>query len=167
MSRTCRARVSFAVALLVFAAGCQDYNFNPVGHCLIQTGTKRVTLSNLSSADVLFVVDDSGSMQGEQTALATNFGAFIGNLDAANATRQAAGLEPFDFHIAVTSTSVLWNYQTSNTCSSTCTGAAGQAVTPGVHVRACRAGWLSGLQQTSWSPAPPQVELVRQVFDVW
>jgi hypothetical protein len=158
MSRTCRARVSFAVALLVLAAGCQDYNFNPVGHCLIQTGTKRVTLSNLSSADVLFVVDDSGSMQGEQTALATNFGAFIGNLDAANATRQAAGLEPFDFHIAVTSTSVLWNYQTSNTCSSTCTGAAGQLVccrnadnqparqartcTPGV--TACPAGTTCG-----------------------
>jgi hypothetical protein len=49
MSRTCRARVSFAVALLVLAAGCQDYNFNPVGHCLIQTGTKLVTLSNLSN----------------------------------------------------------------------------------------------------------------------
>jgi hypothetical protein len=146
MSRTCRARMSFAVALLVLAAGCQDYNFNPVGHCLIQTGTKRVTLSNISSADVLFVVDDSGSMQGEQTALAENFGAFIGNLDAANAARQSAGLEPFDFNIAVTSTSVLWNYQTSNTCRSDCTGAAGQLVcckpdnAPAQRARACTPG---------------------------
>jgi hypothetical protein len=35
-----------------------------------------------------------------------------------------------------------------------------------VHVRACRAGWLSAfLQQTSCPAAPVQVEL--QVFDVW
>jgi hypothetical protein len=146
MSRNCRARVTFAVALLVLAAGCQDYNFNPVGRCLIQTGTKRITLSSLASADVLFVVDDSGSMRGEQTALAENFGAFIGNLDAANAARQSAGLDPFDFNIAVTSTSVLWNYQTSNTCRSNCTGAAGQLVccrpdnAPARQPRACTPG---------------------------
>jgi hypothetical protein len=119
---------------LVLTAGCQDYNFNPVGHCLIQPGTERVTLSNVSSADVLFVVDDSGSMGGEQAALADNFAAFIGNLDQANADRRSAGLEPFDFHIAVTSTSMFWNYQTNArpngpwTCSSSCTGAAGQLV---------------------------------------
>src|SRR5512133_2052990 len=119
MSRTLRA--GWACALALLGAGCQDYNFNPVGHCLIQPGSKRVTLSNISSADVLFVVDDSGSMGGEQAKLGTNFTGFIGNLDAANAARAAAGLQPFDFHIAVTSTSVFWNYQTSNTCSSSCT----------------------------------------------
>src|SRR5512143_3625060 len=126
MSRTLRA--GWACALAVLAAGCQDYNFNPVGHCFIQPGTERVPLSNISSADVLFVVDDSGSMGGEQAKLASNFTYFIDNLDASNAARAAAGLLPFDFHIAVTTTSVFWNFQTGNTCSSSCAGAAGQLV---------------------------------------
>ncbi len=147
MSRTFRARWACALALVV--AGCQDYNFNPVGHCLIQPGTRRVTLSNISSADVLFVVDDSGSMVAEQTKLAANFSTFINDLDAANATRAGAGLDPFDFHIAVTSTSVLWNYQTHAkpsgpyTCSSSCGAATGRQVccrfdgTPAKQPKAC------------------------------
>jgi hypothetical protein len=133
MSRPHWARGTLLVTL-VLAAGCQDYNFNPVGHCLIQPGTRRVTLSNISSADVLFVVDDSGSMGGEQSLLASSFSRFIGNLDAANEARRTAGLEPFDFHIAVTSTSMFWNQYTDArpggpyTCSSSCPGAAGQLV---------------------------------------
>ncbi len=131
MSRTLRARPACALALGFMAAGCQDYNFNPVGRCVIQPGTKRVTLSSVSSADVLFVVDDSGSMNEEQTALANNFSRFIGNLDQSNVSRVGNGLEPFDFHIAVTSTSVFWNppTPTASVCSSSCQGApAGQKV---------------------------------------
>lgn len=127
MSRSHRARGGLALVLLL-AAGCQDYNFNPVGQCVIQPGTEGVTLSSVSTADVLFVVDDSGSMAGKQAKLAASFTTFIGNLDKANADRVAAGLQPFDFHIAVTSTSVFWNGQTTQTCRSDCTGAAGQLV---------------------------------------
>lgn len=140
-----RARGVLALAL-VLLAGCQDYNFNPVGHCLIQPGSRRVTLSDLSSADVLFVVDDSGSMGGEQAKLAVNFTAFIQNLDAANAARALAGLQPIDFHIAVTTTSVFWNFQTTQTCRADCPGAAGQLVcctsgnTPALQPKACTPG---------------------------
>lgn len=151
MSRSLGAGWVCALAL-VFGAGCQDYNFNPVGRCVIQPGTERVTLSNVSSADVLFVVDDSRSMAGEQAALASNFTAFIANLDAKNAARRSAGLEPFDFHIAVTTTSMFFNYQTAArpsgpyVCKSTCTGAEGQKVccradnTPAKAPRACTPG---------------------------
>lgn len=114
--------------LLVLAAGCQDYNFNPVGQCLIQPGSRRVTLSNVSTADVLFVVDESGSMGGEQAALRDNFSAFVNNLDDANAARADAGLEPIDFHLAVTTTSVFWNEESLSLCRNDCPGAAGQAV---------------------------------------
>jgi hypothetical protein len=127
MSRPFRAR-GLALFAILLGAGCQDYNFNPVGHCLIQPGTKQVTLSNISTADVLFVIDESGSMGGEQAALATNFNAFVQNLDQANTTRIEAGLDPIDFHLAVTTTSVFWNYQTTQTCRSDCPGAGGQLV---------------------------------------
>jgi hypothetical protein len=111
--------------LLVFAvAGCQDYNFNPVGHCLIQPGTERVTLSDISTADVLFVVDDSGSMGGEQEKLAANFASFVANLDQTNLDRRSVGLEPIDFHLAVTTTSIFQNAPAANTtCRSDCPGA--------------------------------------------
>lgn len=127
MSRPYRAR-GLLVFVLVLAAGCQDYNFNPVGHCLIQPGTRRETLSNISTADVLFVVDESGSMAGEQAALAANFDSFINNLNQTNVDRAAGGLLPIDFHLAVTTTSVFWNYQTTSTCKTDCPGAVGQPV---------------------------------------
>jgi hypothetical protein len=128
--------------LLVLAAGCQDYNFNPVGQCLIQPGSRRVTLSNISTADVLFVIDESGSMGGEQAALRDNFSAFVNNLDEANAARAAAGLDPIDFHLAVTTTSVFWNEESLSVCRNDCPGAVGQPVcctsnTPDLKPRAC------------------------------
>src|SRR5512140_1135743 len=127
MSRPCGARGAMGL-LLALAAGCQDYNFNPVGHCVIQPSSERVTLSSVATADVLFVVDDSGSMGAEQQLLAGAFTSFINNLDQANAARVAAGLQPFEFHLAVTSTSVFWNLGTGATCRLDCTGAAGKLV---------------------------------------
>jgi len=130
-----RRRVSIlaaSLALLFAAGGCQDYNFNPVGHCLIQPGTKRVTLSDVSTADVLFVVDDSGSMASEQASLGANFSQFLDVLVTANQQRasQIPPLEAIDFHIAVTSTSNFYNPTTlhGSICSTSCPGASGSKV---------------------------------------
>jgi hypothetical protein len=122
MSRPSRVR-ALALTALLAAAGCQDYNFNPVGHCLIEPGTERVTLSDITTADVLFVVDDSGSMGGKQKKLADNFSSFITNLDTFNTNRHDAGQTPIDFHLAVTTTSVYYNAPTMAICRSDCPGA--------------------------------------------
>jgi hypothetical protein len=132
MSRPSRVRALLTLGLFA-AAGCQDYNFNPVGHCLIQPGTKRVSLSTVSTADVLFVVDESGSMSGEQEKLATNLSSFIENLNQYNQSRVAPGpgvdpLEPIDFHVAVTTTSVFLSNPTSAECRSDCPTAGGSQV---------------------------------------
>jgi len=121
---------SLTVAVALVGAGCQDYNFNPVGKCLIQPATERVRLSDVSSADVLFVIDDSGSMQGEQVALANAFSSFVNNLDAYNQSLVTAGLTPFDYHLAVTTTSVMRNGSSSTdpTCRADCAGSAGSLV---------------------------------------
>jgi hypothetical protein len=127
MSRPFRVR-ALALAALA-AAGCQDYNFNPVGKCVLQPGTQRVRLSDVSTADILFVVDESGSMAGEQQKLAANFDFFIQNLDDYNALRVTRGLDPIDFHVAVTTTSIFFNEsRNGSTCSTTCAGATGQNV---------------------------------------
>jgi hypothetical protein len=121
MLRPVRVR-ALAILLAFAAAGCQDYNFNPVGHCLLQPGSQRFTLSSVSSADVLFVVDDSGSMAGEQQRLADSFSDFVENLTSTNIGRARGGLLPLDFHVAVTTTSVFYNREplSAQSCSATC-----------------------------------------------
>jgi len=100
-------------ALVLLLAGlfaCQDYRFNPVGKCLLQPGQARVSVDDISTADILFVIDDSGSMDPIQAALASNFGSFITQLVATQADRVAVDKEPIDFHIAVTTSSVFIAY---------------------------------------------------------
>jgi len=145
MSRPFRVR-ALALLALFAAAGCQDYNFNPVGKCLIQPGNTRERLSDVSTADVLFIVDESGSMQGEQQKLAANFDAFITRLNGTNQRRVDNGLQPIDFHIAVTTTSIFFNYGRGETCRNDCAGAVGQNVccqttnAPLRQPRSCAAG---------------------------
>ncbi|HSN89740.1 MAG TPA: hypothetical protein VLS93_00805, partial [Anaeromyxobacteraceae bacterium] len=114
---------ALAALALLGAVGCQDYNFNPVGACYLQPGTKRVRLADVSTADILFVVDDSGSMRGEQDALGANFVSFVSRLNGINVDRASRGLEPIDFHVAVTTTAVFLNQVDPDrtvTCESTC-----------------------------------------------
>ena len=104
-------------ALLVCAAtlaGCQSYNFNPVGKCIIQPGNTRLTLNAVTTADILFVIDDSGSMRTQQESLARNFGAFIDALAQEQKGRADRGLEALDFHIAITTSSVFENQPAQN-----------------------------------------------------
>jgi hypothetical protein len=145
MTRRTLRLAPLALAALAGLAGCQDYNFSPVNQCLIQPGSERVTLSDISTADILFVVDDSGSMGGEQKSLADSFGAFVSNLQTTNQTRVLNGLEPIDFHIAVTTTSVFLNQPVAGgpTCQANCGGAAGQVCCntgsrPLLATKACR-----------------------------
>jgi hypothetical protein len=88
---------------------CQDYRFNPVGRCTIQPAQVRVPLSGVSTADILFVIDDSASMHPIQASLAANFQSFIQQLAAIQAARVAGGKPALDFYVAITSSAVLVN----------------------------------------------------------
>ncbi|HET7753863.1 MAG TPA: hypothetical protein VFK85_08115 [Anaeromyxobacteraceae bacterium] len=104
-------------ALVICAAtlaGCQSYNFNPVGKCIIQPGNTRLTLNAVTTADILFVIDDSGSMRTQQESLARNFGAFIDALALEQKGRAQRGLEALDFHVAITTSSVFENQPAQN-----------------------------------------------------
>src|SRR6266567_1675280 len=112
----------FTLTLLALLAACQDYNFNPVGQCVIQPASRKVTLGGLDTADILFVVDDSGSMLGEQQLLAQNFDAFVGQLAQLNKDRVARSLTALDFHLAVTTSSIFENDYVAD-CGRDATGA--------------------------------------------
>ena len=75
--------------------GCQDYAFEELPRSVIKEKRWSQTFSVSSSADILFVVDNSGSMAGEQQQLGESFEAFTSVLD-----------EKFggDYHIGVITT---------------------------------------------------------------
>jgi hypothetical protein len=102
-----RPFVLLAVAAL---AGCQEYQYTPVGRCVLQPGS--ASIATVAATDLLFVVDDSHSMSPIQASLASNLGTFINRLAQKQQDRVRQGKDPFDVHIAVTSTSVLVNRNT-------------------------------------------------------
>lgn len=79
----------------VLLLGCQDYYFNPVDPQLLKEGIIRQTHAKPVPADILFIVDNSGSMEDEQNLLANNFRSFI---------TEIAGQG--DYRIAIVSTDV-------------------------------------------------------------
>lgn len=81
------------VAVILF--GCQDYYFTPVNPELFKEGVIRQTYARPVPADILFIVDNSGSMEDEQNLLANNFRAFIGEIAGQG-----------DYQIAIISTDV-------------------------------------------------------------
>jgi len=137
-----------ALGALVLAAaalaGCQDYTFNPVAACVVMAGSTRVTLSLESSADILFVVDDSPSMDPKQAGLAASFGDFIGRVVQTNTDRVAHGLVPVDLHLAITTSSVFLANAAGTYCRDG--GAGGSCCTPGActPVASCTPGTAAG-----------------------
>jgi hypothetical protein len=86
------------IALSIFAAatGCGAFDSVPSG-AVTQCETDAIVPGAVQT-DILFVVDDSGSMQVEQDNLAANFQSFIDDLSSSAAKN--------DFQIGITTTSV-------------------------------------------------------------
>jgi hypothetical protein len=85
--------VVYLAGMLVL--GCQDYGFEELPSSVIKEKRWTQTISISSMADILFIIDNSGSMVGEQAQLGASFNAFAQVLD-----------EKFgdQYHIAVIST---------------------------------------------------------------
>jgi hypothetical protein len=144
------------VCLLALALlpSCQDYTFDPVSSCLLQPGSTRVQLAATSTADILFVVDDSPSTDPKQAALAASFGDFISRMVQTNTDRVSHGLDPLDFHIAITTSSIFLANASGQYCqgdgsSGQCCAAAACADAPGCTpgtAAGCGAGQLCVVQ---------------------
>ena len=95
VSRTARAAAGFTAAAAVIAAvaGCQDYLFQRVCAEQIIEEEQTFAAARPKPADILFIVDNSGSMREEQQNLADNFGLFINEIAGAG-----------DYRIAVVTT---------------------------------------------------------------
>lgn len=96
-----RSVIAVAALGALAAAGCGSPPAGAVTSCQVTT-----VLPAPVETDILFVVDDSGSMAAEQQNLATSFDAFI--------TRLAASPVKNEFQIGVTTTSVDWPFTAQN-----------------------------------------------------
>ena len=157
-----KRRSIVGLALLLLAA-CQDYKFNPVGKCVVQTGSARIQLSSISTADILFVVDDSGSMLAEQQRLAANFGSFITTLAQTQAQRKSQGLDPLEFHIAITTSSVFEAYQALAPAGGS-PPLCGQPTANTCNIGAPYSSWRSAYDYTCTTPAAGCVDLIDQYW---
>ncbi|MEY4582698.1 MAG: hypothetical protein RL701_7401, partial [Pseudomonadota bacterium] len=94
-----------AALTLTLTGGCLDRELAALNPCLVTGISRRVSVNNIDKVDLLFSVDNSGSMAEEQNALKEQFPRMISILTTGR--RRADDPNPFppakDLHLAVVS----------------------------------------------------------------
>lgn len=100
-------RIAVAALLLSCTSlgACLDRELKPLNPCLVSSVSRRVSVNNIDKVDILFSVDNSGSMAEEQNSLKEQFPKMITVLTTG--MRSANDPNPFppakDLHLAVVS----------------------------------------------------------------
>ncbi|MGD8862390.1 MAG: hypothetical protein PVI30_20430 [Myxococcales bacterium] len=100
---------TWALALVASAAlllgGCLDRELKPLNPCLVSGVVAEIAVTNIDKVDLLFMVDNSGSMREEQEALRREFPKLIQVLTTGD--RDGDGVNDFppakDLHLGVVS----------------------------------------------------------------
>jgi len=87
--------VLLAVALLL--GGCLDGKLKPLNPCLVSGVVAEIAVTNIDKVDMLFMVDDSGSMAQEQGALAEQFPKLISVLATGDRNQDGDNMDDNDF----------------------------------------------------------------------
>jgi hypothetical protein len=77
-----RTSIALAPMALLAVVGCNDHPIKPICYQNWSETTTQVSLDSRRKVDILFVIDDSGSMGEEQGALAANFSALVEQLES-------------------------------------------------------------------------------------
>jgi hypothetical protein len=102
-----RTRCLFAMALVGVSAlmsGCLDRELKPLNPCLVSGVARKVAVTNIDFVDLLFVVDNSGSMRQEQAALKEQFPKLIDTLTMGKKSDGTSFPPVKDMHLGVVST---------------------------------------------------------------
>jgi hypothetical protein len=139
------ALIAVLTALLT---GCLERELKPLNPCLVSGVVAEVAVSNIDKVDLLFMVDNSSSMEGEQASLAREFPKLIKAL--ASGDRDADGVKDFtpvkDLHLGVVSSDLgLANLTLPN--ASGCTGNGDDG-----RLKNMAAGGVTGCSQSTYNP---------------
>lgn len=122
MTSTKPLRLLGLLSLIVPQLGCLDRELRPITPCVSQGFIESLEQEGVDKVDLLFVVDNSGSMLEEQNALAANFPRMVralasGDRDGNPATTDDAFPAVKDLHVGVVTTDL----GTANTAYTGCT----------------------------------------------
>jgi hypothetical protein len=98
------ATTLLAIGVVVFASGCLDRELKPLNPCLVSGVTRKVAVTNVDFVDLLFVVDNSGSMRQEQGSLREQFPRLITTLTTGKKSNGDTFPPVKDLHLGVVST---------------------------------------------------------------
>ncbi len=79
-SRTKAVAGALAAGVLLLVGGCLDRELRPLNPCVVSGVAEKIRVQNIEKVDLLFMVDNSGSMREEQAALAAQFPRLIRTL---------------------------------------------------------------------------------------
>jgi hypothetical protein len=108
-SRLPRSWLLGVTGLALVATGCLDRELKPLNPCLVSGVVEKISVENVDKVDLLFVIDNSGSMREEQQSLRVQFprlirsltrGERLGPMDVVVGTFPAVR----DLHLGVVST---------------------------------------------------------------
>jgi hypothetical protein len=92
------------MALALFATGCLDRELKPLNPCLVSGVTRQVKITYVDKVDLLFMVDNSNSMAGEQASLREQFPRVVQVLTTGQRTDDTETFPPVkDLHVGVVS----------------------------------------------------------------
>ena len=99
------AAVMSLLACTLSVTGCLDRELKPLNPCLVSSVSRKVSVNNIDKVDILFMVDNSGSMSEEQNSLKQQFPKMITVLTTGMRTPNDPNPFPAakDLHLAVVS----------------------------------------------------------------
>lgn len=99
--------VFLAVGIPLLGTGCLDRELKPLNPCLVSGVVAEIAVTNIDKIDLLFMVDNSGSMREEQVSLRSQFPSLINVLTSGDKSSPPDGVQDFppakDLHIGVVS----------------------------------------------------------------
>ena len=103
-TRDLRLTHLLSLSLALTSAGCLDRELKPLNPCLVEGVNIEVSIDKIDKVDLLFMVDDSQSMQQEQQALSQQFKNIITVLTTGKRGNGKPDFTPAkDLHLAVIS----------------------------------------------------------------
>lgn len=98
------AGIWLALAALPVASGCMDRKLKPINPCLVSSVSERISVNGVDKVDLLFAVDNSGSMADEQAKLQRELPNLVETLTSGVRANGATFAAANDLHLGVITT---------------------------------------------------------------
>src|SRR5689334_5874803 len=89
--------ITLSIAVIALLSGCLDRKLKPLNPCLGSGVVAEIAVTNIDKVDLLFMVDNSGSMAQEQESLSKEFPKLIKVLTTGDRNQDGDNMDETDF----------------------------------------------------------------------